>query len=313
MKPCLPVITYIQIKTVHAFRYGLLSRIVGTNVWSFPYSPLAHPNHLIALLLMVFPWRVAGQTTIVVRRTPVEVVIAADSLRTVGKRGEIVGTRLVCKIVPLGPTSAFAASGFAGTEVAEIDIKGMATKAAAQKGSIHATADTFTGMVLPPLTEGLESVRRTDIESYRKQTMTIAGIKKPPVEVAFIGVERGSPTFVTVSFWTENTEREGVKLAPKKRSSDEFSKRSSVGLFMGHHENIDGYMSNDLFWRKNGPTVAVQRLVEIMADARPDVVGRPVEVLRITKTGSKWENHDTCKGAAENPNPLPKKKQRRRA
>src|SRR5688500_12170148 len=125
MKPCLAVITCVYVLCVHVFNslFGVDTR--ESKQRTLPSNSKSYPSHkrsaslLFCVLVLGSTMPINGQTTIVFRRTPTEVVIGADSLFTefkvtVNSSGEVL-SRLPtkyfsCKIIREG-RRAFAFAG----------------------------------------------------------------------------------------------------------------------------------------------------------------------------------------------------------
>src|ERR1051326_4751562 len=144
-------------------------------------SSKANPLGIIMLLgLLSIPVCVSGQTTIIVRRTSDEIVLGADSLETntriwidpLGQRHESpVPSSTMCKIIAVGGR-AFTFAGYTGSpEMGSIDIAGIGRKALTEQSNIEKAADFFTDQLSPQVQASLDTMRRIDIVSYRKETL----------------------------------------------------------------------------------------------------------------------------------------------
>ena len=298
MKPLLTIVTYIYIlavKVLHTF-----SRFWVTKTKDLSRSCIskAHPfcgQILVwSLLLFNFP-SATDATTIVIRRTPKEIVVGADSLITgtqvsFGNLGQRIVTRTksyTCKIVRVR-NRAFSVAGFIGDETGRLGVLAIGADALRRHSSVAASADAFAKTVKEPLRQRLERQRGIDIQTYRLNTTDEeTGGTKASLEGNFFAIENGVPIVEYRGLKITNPESEPVALTvvPIRVPNEQFPK--SVTAMAGIYKEIQAYRSNGLFWQQYGNVTGIRMLIEIMEKSR-DEVGGPIDILRVTSKGIKW-------------------------
>jgi hypothetical protein len=64
-----------------------------------------------------------------------------------------------------------------------------------------------------------------------------------------------------------------------------------IAIYLGAHDAIDRFRGENPDSYAVGLVKAVRQLVQLEIDDRPDSVGPPIDVLRITKDGPEWIEH----------------------
>lgn len=253
----------------------------------------------IAFLPLLLPISAAAQTTIVVRRTPSEIVVGADSRaahrdRTfdlLGQTHDTVTYSSICKIVVVD-NRAFVVAGYIGDPAGRVDVINIGRVALQTAPKIVEAADLYSRTAEGPLRDSLERLRLLDLETYRKLTRGVGANAKNFSDVAFLAVENGIPTFAARSFITTNDEAKPVSLASVSVNipNKALPHKLTVTAMAGHHEEIIKYRSDAPFWLKHGNVDGIITLIKIM-EAASEEVGGPIDIIRITKKGAEWIQH----------------------
>jgi hypothetical protein len=268
MHPCHTVFRYVNVSfpdiTITSPGF-LVLRYRQRAVPGFPHILIL----ILVLIALSFGMSIAivAQTTIVARRTPIDIVVGADSLEcdvTITKDAEGKETMIAtpgtkCKIRQVGGTF-FAIAGRY-----DFDADSLA-ETSCEKGHILAErADIFTENVDAPLKKMLEKYRGTNY--YQ----TYFGPARSTLEIIFFGIENGTPAYVWRNFFTE-------PLSPGR----------PVELYLGRNEAIRDFNPTVKFWRPIGSIKGVQRLIKLEIRSAGEEVGPPIDILRVTRSGVEW-------------------------
>lgn len=278
----------------------------------------------LALFPLFLPISMSAQTTIVVRRTPSEIVVGADSKvvsrsRTIdmfGRAQDTVTYSTSCKIIVVG-NRALVASGYLVND-AGLDVVKTGRVALQGVASIDDAADSYRDAIQQPLRDSLEQLRRFDLESYRKSTRNPNGETKDISQVIFVAIENGITKLAARTFVATNDESAPVTLAPLNVNipNKAYPPGLDITVLGGHHADIDKYVSDEPFWRRIGNIAGVRTLIDIMESTDPVDVGGPIDILRLSRKGAEWIQHkQECpdiEKPAPSPSPKPAKRRPRR-
>ena len=119
---------------------------------------------------------------------------------------------------------------------------------------------------------------------------------KELLQVVMAGMENGTPTIIVMAFESSISPSGELKINVKSRPCPGIAcPSSSVYIFMGEHDDIDRYLLTDPGILKDNPVDVIQKLIEIEVTSKPETVGPPINILRITKGGSEWiQENNTC-------------------
>src|SRR5882672_3735213 len=220
MKPRLPAILtdiyILAVKVLNAFPVLTCAEKQSASKGSKAYP---FPRAWGVLLLLILPISASAQTTIVVRRTPTEIIVGADS-RAINKHQttDVLGNAqhtvtyfTTCKIVVEGKRAVVFA-GYAGSDIARVDIVGMARTTLEVAHTLIDAADFYSSGIKDQLRNSLERLRVVDIESYRNFTRDPDGSVKDAAQVIFMAVEDGIPKLAARSFVVTSNEVTPVSL-----------------------------------------------------------------------------------------------------
>lgn len=235
----------------------------------------------ITAILLTAPLSLANATTIVVARTPTEIVIGADS-KVTDTYGKELNSR-ICKIQQAGNLF-FAVEGLlkdkaTGFNVPEIVIRSLQLKpdaTAAEKVNI------LTGFLTAELFVELNRVRRNSEEEFHTKLEGQTFLR-----IVVAGFENNRPlVFVRQFRMAYIAQGIGVMVIPDDCLND--CNGAVVTRFLGETEAIEGLPEdNPSFWN-DGLAAGVRRLLETEIAARSEYVGPPIDLLQITAQGARW-------------------------
>ncbi|HEY0404658.1 MAG TPA: hypothetical protein VGC89_02955 [Pyrinomonadaceae bacterium] len=237
---------------------------------------------LLPLLLLLFTGRVCA-TTIVAVKTPLEIVIGADSKMTdtfgggVGNQG--------CKIVQAGSLF-FAYEGLARDRRSGFDIVKIAAAALALRPQATPAerVSIMTGFITSRLFAELPELKRHDPDTYREK---VEG-GRTFLKILVAGFEGNQPLLFVRGFRAAPLSGQmiGVSVLPDDCLAD-CGAAVSVRM-LGETAAIEGLPEEtDGFW-SGGIAQGVRRLIETEIAARSEYVGPPVDILRIDRAAARW-------------------------
>jgi hypothetical protein len=235
----------------------------------------------ITAILLTASLSLTKATTIVVARTPSEIVIGADS-KVTDTYGKELNSQ-VCKIQQASNLF-FAVEGLlkdkaTGFNVPEIVIRSLQLKpdaTAAEKVNI------LTGFLTAELFVELNRVRRNSEEEFHTKLEGQTFLR-----IVVAGFENNRPlVFVRQFRMAYIAQGIGVIVIPDDCLDD--CNGAVVTRFLGETEAIEGLPEdNPSFWN-DGLAAGVRRLLETEIAARSEYVGPPIDLLQITAQGARW-------------------------
>jgi len=256
-------------------------------------------KHILLVLLFVISYTPAYGSSIIVVRTDNEVVIGTDSKRVRAAKEDLSNAQseLVCKIVR-ADNIFIVSAGIAGILPhnhgkipAEFDLTEIMNRAALGEGSMMDKADTLAKAVdgaLLRISEWAKKKMRTFFEKMF--------IGKQLLQVVIAGLENGLPTIIVMAFEPTISPSGELKINVESHPCPGVACPSGfVYIFIGKHEAIDRYLPLAPDMWKNNPVEVVRELMEIEVTSERETVGRPIDILRITKDGPEWiQEKDMC-------------------
>lgn len=224
----------------------------------------------------------AEATTVVIIRTPQEVVIAADSAATIRGGGLSATRRTVCKIYQADTSLFFAVSGLVNDPQTGFDIPTIVASSSREGDSVAAKLARVEREVQTAVLRELPNVKERDPAGYAKLINS-----KGAVTVALVGVDAGAPVATSFSL--------GLALSPKGAIETTIIRDSCPGncpsgvraFWFGEGDAIDRLRAAGGLPELDMPALA-RYLFQVEIDAGAPSVGGPVDVLRILPGGPIW-------------------------
>jgi hypothetical protein len=234
-------------------------------------------------LLWILHWILpqAAATTIVVIRTPQEVVIAADSAATFQGDGRPVTTETVCKIYRVNDSLFFAVSGLVNDSRTGFNIPEIVASSSGSGTMAEKLARVERAVQAAVLRE-LPRVKERDPAGYSK----LIG-SKGAVTVMLAGIDAGAPVATSFSL--------GLTASPKGPIETSILRDSCPGncpsgvrvFWFGEVDAVERLRAAGRLPALAMPELA-RYLVQAEIDAGAPSVGGPVDVLRILPSGPVW-------------------------
>jgi hypothetical protein len=218
-------------------------------------------------------------TTIVVIRTPVQIVIAADSLSS--SEGLIRLRQSKCKIIPIRGTW-FASAGISANTKRTFDVQQIAKRYCRKNSPIN-NLRIFAKAINGPLIEELTRLRQTDRATYEKK---VNSRERVVLQTLFAGLERGELTTATADFIATHTDPKPITLKVEFSTCPPQCDQARALIALGHRDNIASFL-------KRGPNLSriddhdlAEQMITLEID-HVEVEG-PIDILLITKRGANW-------------------------
>lgn len=224
----------------------------------------------------------AGGTTIVVIRTPDEVVIAADSAGTIRGDGLSATTESVCKVYELDSRFYFAVSGLVNDPQSGFNIPEIVAAADRDGGSLAARLARMEREVTDAVLRELPQLRKRDPKGYEEIVTS-----KGAVTVMLAGIDGGSPVATSFSLGLTRSAN-GMMETSITRDSCPGNCPSGVRAFwFGEGGAIERLCDGGAMPKLGMPELA-RYLVQAEIDARAPNVAGPIDVLRVLSQGPQW-------------------------
>lgn len=259
-------------------------------------------SFFILFYLISLSGLVVIQTCIIVRKTSEEIYVGADSKRTFttfateGNDSKET-SQSVCKISYVGDTF-FAISGFGGLTIEGLidnsvplpilaqhgqdSLRQIVIESLKSGGTLIQKAKNFKENSREPFIEILEIIKQKNPAYYERRF-----VNTEACSVVFFGMEKNITTLAVVSIEAVNSISEPASIRYKLVNSNLYSVDTNITISLGEHKAITALKSDENFW-KIGVVKAINELIKLQAEATPEKVGLPVDIIKIDKNGRKW-------------------------
>jgi hypothetical protein len=224
----------------------------------------------------------AAATTVVIIRTPQEVVIAADSAATIRGDGLPVTTQTVCKIYPAAAGLFFAVSGLVNDPQTGFDIPKIVASSSREGDSMPAKLARIERDVQTAVLRELPRVKERDPAEYAELVHS-----KGAVTVALVGIDAGVPVAVSFSLGLAISSNGSIETSIIRDSCPGNCPSGVRAFWFGEGAAIDRLRAAGGLPDLAMPDLA-RHLVQVEIDAGAPGVGGPVDVLRILPAGPVW-------------------------
>ena len=235
---------------------------------------------LPSIVAVILGARFACGTSIVAIRTPVEVVVGADSLAS--WHSDASSPIFIEKILPAG-RSFFATAKLVADDQGQFDVPRAIRETHQDDQPMLRSIQRFETVILPQLQDVATHLHRYELPYFEREVLN-----KSMLEVAFFAWEASGPA-LSLRYFTVSIGADGSPgVAVTRRDCPGDCPTGVVYTALGHHDAIDTALrGNPRFWQR-GTVDAVIGLIELEKKAKPRYVGGPITILRITARGPQW-------------------------
>jgi len=240
----------------------------------------------LTLALLTFPLSRAAATAIVVVKIPTGVFIGADSKEVLRGTGAD-QTSSACKIRQVGDIFV-ASSGtyrtYFASEPVQFDAFTIARDSLKGPGTIEERVAAFEKQVQPALSAAMQDMHDRLPADYSKY---IEG--KAALEVAFVGIEKGSSVVLVRQFMASASTSGKVSIATHPDDCPGDCPGGNLAAFLGLNEEMAAYADAHAheIWKADIPQ-AIEQLIRLEIVKYPKFVGEPIDVLRVDNNGATW-------------------------
>jgi hypothetical protein len=217
-------------------------------------------------------------TTIVIHKSPSEIVVGADSLR-MRRSGTLAVPLSECKIRRVG-NDFFAIAGNIREQVKGFDAVRIATEAVKSSGKAVGKVKAFEQKILAPLTEVL-STARSNTEYFDKLFRD-----RIVLAVAFFGIEQRTLYLYVRTYIATIYNSNDVKVEFENRTDCLTDCNQTFAL--GENAAIKEFTNKNPKYRAASSVEKVRKLVQLEIEQRPEYVGPPIDIVRLDTNGANW-------------------------
>lgn len=218
-------------------------------------------------------------STIVVLRDDTQIVVASDSM---GFSPTMPKSLSLCKIVRANDVF-IASAGFVEDRPTGFSVMSIGIKEFSRKGSILERAMIFKKAITKPFTRAVTRIKHDTPTVFAEEILG----KPQSLEVVFVGIENGVPTFVFQYFSVVQESGHIFIRAAIRRCPGDICSHGSGYLLMGEIKAAETIISHGGFW-----TFALvrdaRRIIEIEIADKPKDVAAPIDILQISRNGTVW-------------------------
>ncbi len=241
-------------------------------------------NWLVGMFVAISCAQYAYATSVVVLRSSNLLVAAIDSLETYQVFGE--GSNLqqdnICKIAKAGPFYVLVSGmtrGSDGSSTPPFDVVKEIENANGLSENMAALGPQLWDLLSPRLTGILEAIRVKDPQAFASQYAGAAAL-----QLTLVGVEANRPAAKVLEFAVDGGTAK-VQLHPNLMGCAGDCPASSSGYFLGVHGAIDNFVRSETRFIAKPDTHKAETLIQLSYKERPDLVGGPVSMLRVSRGG----------------------------
>ncbi len=270
MKPSPAISAYVnvvKIKRVHP-RSRLLVCPAST------YARIAQAQiAILALSTITFA------TSIVVVRTPSEVVLGADSRGTFDD-GQTITYKTICKIYSHKGVF-YAISGLTADPITGFDPTVPISNEIDRTSAISTLIAAIERAIPIPLTREMEWQKRERPAMYQRH---VVAYNNMALTVVIAGTENGVPVFYVRAFKADGT------------IIREDHPAGTYTLWMGKSKAIERFVARNSAYDFDSATDGVRTLIQLEIDDTEPSVGPPIDIVRITKDSACWvQRKEDCR------------------
>jgi hypothetical protein len=216
--------------------------------------------------------------------TAIAIIAKADQIAAAADSKIILGRdRLLssdCKIKQFDDLF-FAIAGHRREELSNFDAIYVASEACRLTDNAADRVNKFEILIKGPLFNMLRITQLKD-PSYFESNLH----NKTILQAAFFGFERGSPYLYARSYRCKTTSSGQIVIEIERQ---ECVARCDLLTILGKSRAVEKYISQTADYKKRPSIELARKFVELEIADEPDIVGPPIDILQITKTGAVWK------------------------
>jgi hypothetical protein len=220
-------------------------------------------------------------TAVVVLRSSELLLAAVDSkeiYRDYRDGNATADERTSCKLTAAGPYFAIVAGLAHGTNGFDaLKEAAQSYKAGDSLGQMAIRAESSEPRLLVPLLRAIRDSAPVDFaQRYRGQTV---------LQLTLMGRDNGSPRVVVLEFVENEPAPGSLFLSTRSRSCPGDCPHPTAAYFLGTHDKIDEAVTRDITLIRRPDEGRVEKLIQFEYTDRPDLVGGPLSMVKVGKSG----------------------------
>lgn len=236
----------------------------------------------------------AEATTVVAIRTRTEVVIAADSMASGGADFRV--EEAVCKIRVHGNT-VVATAGFMSSPPLGISIESLVRETFSSERCVRENVDQFTRRFIPAMEQVIRWAQKHSAQDWSEYQ------RAECFQALFAGFEHGEAILLHRTFACLADFQGRAYVIPARRADcpGDCIRDGLRYVALGESEELTVLAKPESFWKEHQDRTAAARLL-VAAEVRgkPDRVGPPINIVRITENGVECADcSDLCQAEVE--------------
>jgi hypothetical protein len=242
----------------------------------------------VALVLLLSTLR-AACTTVAIYRSPTKIVIGADTL--FNRQTRLGPTRYrVCKILNVGEVF-FVSIGIVDNPATGFSLNSLAETAIQESHGVSASAQKLMSIGEGPVSRTLTELRKNESQYYSAHVTH----KEKALGVVFVGFDAGQDIMAAVYFSIAERADGSVKATSHLDTCPGIMCPSSVQFRLyGQSDASSRYLQTHPLTGAEDPVSTAMNLIGMEADADPDNVGRPIDIITISPKGHRCSLGGQC-------------------
>jgi hypothetical protein len=216
--------------------------------------------------------------------TAIAIIAKADQIAAAADSKIILGrNRLLssdCKIKQFDDHF-FAIAGHRREELSNFDAVHIATEVCRMTDNAAERVGKFEILIEGPLFNMLR-ITQLKAPSYFESNLH----NKTIMQAAFFGFERGLPYLYVRSYMCKTRSSGQIMIDVERR---ECVAQCDLLAILGKSGAIEKYINQTTGYKKRPPIELARKFVELEIADEPEIVGPPIDILQITKTGAVWQ------------------------
>jgi len=216
--------------------------------------------------------------------TAIAIIAKADQIAAAADSKIILGrNRLLssdCKIKQSGDAF-FTIAGHRREELSSFDAIFIAREVFRTSYTAADRVNKFEILIYGPLFNMLRITQLRD-PSYFESNLQ----NKTILQAAFFGFERGSPYLYVRSFRCKTISSGQIVIEIERQAC---VAQCELLTILGKNSAVEHYINQTADYKQKLPIELVKKFVELEIADEPEIVGPPIDILQITKTGAVWK------------------------
>lgn len=232
----------------------------------------------------------AHGTAVVVLRSPKALYAAVDSkeIDQEYRDGQLsIAEKVACKIRKVGPYYSIVAGIMRGTN--GFDALQETADAYKPGENLEALSESLRQSVPRTLEPMLTALLAQDPDGFEKNYGRYGAL-----HLTLIGNEQNAPKVVVVEFRALASSEGKVSLATRTMSCPGDCPAPNAGYFLGAHEAVEASVHDNPSVLIKPSELEIERLISLEYASRPDIVGGPITMLKVSPSGSAVLRNGAC-------------------